>query len=534
MGWGEAMRVVGPVLLAVLALAWGGAAVARPPGDIAVVAATIDDVASLDPAEAYELTGIEVVANLYDRLLLPDPADPQTPAPAAAETVAISEDGRTFTFRLRPGLTFASGNPVTAEDAAWSLRRVLALNKGPAALLKALGIGAETAHERIRATDDRTLAIETGRALAPGFVLATLATWAGAILDRREVLAHARGDDLGNGWLRRASAGSGAFRLTLWRPNEAIVLDRVDTFREGPAAMRRVVLRHVPEPATQRLMLEKGDVDIARGLGPDDLAALRANPALTVTQVLRPTVYYLGLNQRNRHLARPQVRQALRHLIDAQGIADNILKGTRVVHQSFLARGMPGALADAPLGYDPARAKALLAEAGLAEGFAVTMDAHSAAPTADIAQAIQASFAAVGIQVSILPGDGRQTLTRYRARLHDIYIGEWGADILDPHGNAEAFAANPDNADAAADKTLAWRNAWETPITTRLVALALAEPDPARRLARYAELQRMVRADSPFIVLFQDAQPVAMRAGVTFALGPTADSTSYRRIGKPR
>src|SRR3546814_16501728 len=80
-----------------------------------------------------------------------------------------------------------------------------------------------------------------------------------------------------------------------------------------------------------------------------------------------------------------------------------------------------------------------------------------------MAQSIQATFAQAGIELEIIPGDGSQTLTKYRARNHDIYIGRWGPDYQDPHTNADTFARNPDNSDDAKYKPLAWRHAWDIP-----------------------------------------------------------------------
>src|SRR3546814_5822616 len=84
-----------------------------------------------------------------------------------------------------------------------------------------------------------------------------------------------------------------------------------------------------------------------------------------------------------------------------------------------------------------------------------------------MAQSIQATFAQAGIELEIIPGDGSQTLTKYRARNHDIYIGRWGPDYQDPHTNADTFARNPDNSDDAKSKPLAWRNAWDIPEMTK-------------------------------------------------------------------
>ena len=110
------------------------------------------------------------------------------------------------------------------------------------------------------------------------------------------------------------------------------------------------------------------------------------------------------------------------------------------------------------------------------------MDTINTSPVIDIAQAIQATFAEGGVQLEIRPGDNKQTLTKYRARNHDIYIGRWGPDYQDPHTNADTFASNPDNRDEARlTGKLAWRNAWDIPEMTAKTAAAVLERDAAKR-----------------------------------------------------
>ena len=107
--------------------------------DTLVIAKNIDDIISLDPAEAYELSGVEVIDNLYDRIMRFEPKDINTLAPGVAESYAVSDDGKTITFKIRAGQKFASGNPITAADAAFSLQRVVKLDKTPAFLIQQLG-----------------------------------------------------------------------------------------------------------------------------------------------------------------------------------------------------------------------------------------------------------------------------------------------------------------------------------------------------------------------------------------------------------
>ena len=113
------------------------------------------------------------------------------------------------------------------------------------------------------------------------------------------------------------------------------------------------------------------------------------------------------------------------------------MKNLGEVHQAFLPKGFLGAVNDNPYKLDVAKAKELLAKAGLPDGFSVTMDVRNTpADHRHRARPSSRRMAQAGIKIEIIPGDGKQTLTKYRARQHDIYIGVWGPDYQDPHTNA--------------------------------------------------------------------------------------------------
>ncbi len=107
---------------------------------------------------------------------------------------------------------------------------------------------------------------------------------------------------------------------------------------------------------------------------------------------------------------------------------------------------------------------------------------------------------------SCIPGDNKQTLTKYRARQHDIYIGQWGPDYQDPHTNAETFAVQPRQPDDARRRPLAWRNAWDIPEMTKETQAAVLERDAAKRAAIYEEIQREHQKISPFVIIFQQIE----------------------------
>jgi len=318
-----------------------------------------------------------------------------------------------------------------------------------------------------------------------------------------------------------------------WRANEVVVLERNPNYWGPAPAMARAIYRHIPEPATERLLLEKGDIDVARRLGPEEIKAVSANPDVKIEKGVKGTIYYLGLNQKNQYLSKPEVRQALKYLVDYQTIADTILNGTVVVHQAFLPLGFLGALKDNPFSLNVEKAKALLKKAGLENGFHITMDTRNTADITGIAEAIQQTFAKAGITLELIPGDGKQTLTKYRARNHDIYIGRWGPDYQDPNTNADTFARNVDNSDNAKAKPLAWRNAWDIPEMSKNVEAAVLERDPAKRAQMYLDLQKEGQETSPFVIMFQEIEVAALRKNVDgFVIGPSFDSNVFAGVTK--
>ena len=503
---------------------------AATPKDTLVVALAFDDIISLDPAEAFEISAGEMMGNGYDRLLRYDVNDPSKLLPDLAKGWSVSADGRTYSFELKPGLKFASGNPLTAEDVVFSLSRAVLLDKTPAFILTQFGLSKDNVKDKLKQTGPLTLTLETDKPYAPTLVYNCLTANVASVVDKKLVLSkEAVKDgvgDLGYAWLKTNYAGSGPLKIREWRANEIVALERNDNYWGVKSKPARVIYRHIKESATQRLLLEKGDADIARNLTPQDLDALAANKDVKTTATPKGTVYYFGLNQKNSNLAKPEVREAFKWLVDYDAIGKTLINNIGVVHQNFLPLGLLGASKDKPYKLDVAKAKALLAKAGLPNGFKVTIDMRTVQPVQGITEAVQQTLKLAGIEMEILPGDGKQTLTKYRARTHDIYVGQWAADYWDPHTNADTFARNPNNADDAKTKPLAWRNAWDIPELTKKADAAALERDGAKRARMYQEMQAEFRASSPFVMLYQQTEVAAYRANVEgLKIGPTSDST---------
>jgi peptide/nickel transport system substrate-binding protein len=527
-------RLLGVAAACALAVGYGSsAALAATPKDTLVVVTQMDDIITMDPGEAFEISAGEIMGNAYDRLVRYDVNDPSKLVADVATKWSVSADGKTYSFELRPGVKFASGNALTAEDVVYSLQRAVLLDKTPAFILTQFGFSKDNVKDKIKQTGPLTLTIETDKAYAPTFVYNCLTANVASIVDKKLLLTKESGGDMAYGWLKTNYAGSGPLKLREWRANEIVVLERNDNYYGDKSKPARVIYQHIKEAATQRLLLEKGDADIARNLQPQDLAAIASNKDIKTTSTPKGTVWYFSLNQKNPNLAKPEVREAFKWLVDYAAIGDTMIKNIGIVHQNFLPVGLLGASTENPYKLDVNKAKALLAKAGLPNGFKVTMDMRTTQPIQGITEAFQQTAKRAGIDIEILPGDGKQTLTKYRARTHDIYIGAWGADYWDPHTNADTFSRNPDNTDAAKSKPLAWRNAWDIPELTKQADAAVLERDGTKRRTMYDKMQADFRKDSPFVMLGQQIETAAYRSNLQgLQIGSTSDSTYMFKVIK--
>ncbi|MFV0300607.1 MAG: ABC transporter substrate-binding protein [Paracoccus sp. (in: a-proteobacteria)] len=521
-------------LLLASALAVAPAAWAETPADVLVVAHTIDDIISLDPAQNFEFSGQDVGINIYDRLVDFDPLDLDKGfQPSLAESWEVSEDGLSITFTMREGVKFHSGNPVRAEDAAWSLQRAVKLDKTPAFILTQFGFTADNVEQNIVAEGNK-LTLTLDKPYAPSFVLNCLTASIASVVDKELAMSHVEGEDLGNAWLSNNDAGSGAYVLAGWTPNEAVQLTAFADYFQGAPKMARVIVKNVQESSAQRLQLEAGDIDVARNLTPTDAEAVAGGEGMSIKDEPRGRILYLGLNQKDPVLSDPKVVEAIKHLVDYDGITGSFLKGMFKTHQAFLPEGYLGALNDNPWTYDVEKAKALIDEAGMS-GKTISTTVRDLREYVDVAQALQGSFAEAGLTLELTQLTGAQSLDAYRARQVPIYIGEWGPDYSDPNTNAATFAYNPDNSDEAkATGLLAWRNAYAVPdAMNEATVAATLEQDGDTRAQMYIDIQKQYQAEAPIVPLFQRIEQIGLRDGVAnWNSGGAVTSVIYRAVTK--
>lgn len=507
-------------------------ALAASPPNMLVIGTNLTGIRTLDPADNNARTVSELISNLYDNLVQLAPDDLQKLQPMLATKWTVSPDGKLITMTLRSDAVFQSGNPLTAEDAAWSIQRVIKRGQVGSTDIALWGFTPENVEKLVRAKDAQTLEIELPIPVNSDLVLYSLAGSSIGIIDKKTALSHEANGDFGSAWLAANSAGSGPFALSQWRPNDIAVFDAQKKYWGGAPAMARVVARHIPESGNLRLQLQAGDVDVGQYVASGDLDALSKDGKMVIDSVPGLGFYYIALNQKDPDLQKPLVREAFQHAFDWKAIAGNIMRYTGFPWQSVVPRGMIGAPSDSTgrYDYDPAKAKALLAQAGYPNGLSKTLNPSGAA-TLPFTEALQASARAAGFNLNLVPGEYTPA---FRERKYEVLLGNSGARLPDPFAVATQYAYNPDNRDEARlGSYYLWRTAMQVPELNTLVDQSMKERDAGKRTEIFKKIDETYKSmNPPLIVFFQRTDPYVMRANVKGYHGHTTWSTRWHHVTK--
>lgn len=493
---------------------------AKTPKDTLVMAWSLAIYRTLDPADIGEAFVDEVMNNVCDPAIVLDYDDPSKLVPGIAESWSVTDDARTYTFKIRPGLKFpTSGNPVRAQDLAWSMQRIVLGKFNSSANLTEWGYTPENIETLIQATDDSTLVLKTTQPFAPGLFLAQVMTGRVAFtLDKKEVEKHVKENDYGNNWLQSRSACIGPYKVKTWKANDVFIMERnggENDYWRHPVSIKRVVIRHVPESGSERLLLEKGDIDIARLVSSADLSAIVKHPDLANLSSAEYSYWYIGLCQCDPDLQDVRVRQAFKYLLDYQKMEDTAMKNVGVWRQSAVPAGSFGAIPREEEYYklDLDKAKALMTEAGFPDGFKKTLIIDSQFPFPLIAQHVAENASKIGIELEIQQMAPAQLYGKFRGRDFESGIFRWSTNVADANGMLSRHAYNPDNSKEA-NLTMfpAWRTGWDTKSLglNDLVDQGKLERDVDKRLAIYKEIQEIQLRESPFAYYFQGVRNVAI------------------------
>lgn len=481
---------------------------AATPADSLVMAWNIDAISTWDPAQIGEVVTSEIYSNTCDTLVDFRVNDETQLDPSLAKSWDVSADRKTLTFHLQDNLKFADGSPATAGDLAWSMQRVVKLGYGNAAAIKEYGFTKENVDSRITAPDDKTLILAFDKAYPTRLVLqAIAANNVSSLLNRKVVEKQAVDGDLGHQYLSTHTACVGPYQLVRWNAGEGVVLQATPDYWGKAPALKRILIRHVAETGTQRLLVTQGDVDIARDLSADDLKTLDESGKVSVVKVLKPQLFFWTFNNEDPIFKNEKVRLAMRYLIDYDGLAKSVMPYLGVPRASFVQNGAFGALdakAGQPFHLDLAKARQLLTEAGYPDGFSASVLFGTLPHSAPIAQSIQQNAAKVGVKLNLERMANAQLFSRARGREFQSAMMAWQTSVPDAYGNASRLVFNPDNRkEARATQYPSWRAAYYDPQMNQKVEAALLEPDDARRSAMYADLQKEQMEKGPMAIMFQ-------------------------------
>ncbi|HKC91966.1 MAG TPA: ABC transporter substrate-binding protein, partial [Candidatus Limnocylindria bacterium] len=376
------------------------------------------DLISLDPAVLYEFSAVFATHNVYETLVKFEGTDLSTIKPGLATSWDIKDTGSTndITFKLKSGQKFASGNALTADDVVYSVQRAIKLNKSPAFLFTDIaGLKADS----VKATDPTTVVFSLPKTASASAFLTILTFTIGGVVDSKEVKSKESGGDSGSAYLLDHSAGSGPFMVDHWTKNTEVLLKANPNYGGTKPTLSGVLFKQVSEPTNQQFALDKGDIDIANNLGPEQIAALQGKSGVMTTTADSLQLVYVGMNVTVKPLDDVKVREALRTAVDYDGIVKDLLKGNGKKVQSIVPKGLAGHNEATPFQADVNKAKSLLQEAGQTsptfEFLVPTGPAPGGVAFGDLAAKLKSDWAKIGVTVNIKQTTTADLLGTYRA-----------------------------------------------------------------------------------------------------------------------
>jgi len=480
------------LLLVGLVVVIGASAFAN--GDDVLTFGVTAEAETLDPHISMDNNTWRAIYYCYDRLVEYKGATTEL-LPGLATTWNVSEDGLSYTFHLREGVEFIDGTPFDAEAVRFSFERLFAIGKGP--------VGTFGFINSVDIVDEYVIRFTLKAPFAPA--LSAFATDQGCIVSPG-VMAHEVGGDYGQDWLAGHTAGTGPFYASEWAHGLRMVLARNDNYWRGSAKLAKVILKYIPEPEDLRMLLEKGEIDIAEKLTVDQIKMLKGEPGIRVFEAPSFACHYVYLNCQRPYLNDVRVRQAISYAIDYQGILDYLWQGTAVQMEGPVPIGFAEHIQVYQYSQNLDRARALLEEAGYGNGFTLKLMHSPTIPEwRPMALVIQENLAEIGITVEI----ESYAWATLRAKLDqgdfDMSHGYWTPDYAD----ADMFTWYwffSENWGLPGNR--AW---YKNPIMDDLVTEERLEVDPARRMELFRGIQWLGTSDAPYLYLLQTNYQLPMR-----------------------
>ena len=452
------------------------------------------DSTSLDPSRVTEGETFKVTINLYETLLNFEEQD-TTVAPGLAKEWKTSEDGLTYTFTLQEGVKFHDGTDFNAEAVVKNFERWASGDeeKFPYYNTMFVGDGDEgDVIESVTAEGDHTVIIKLTRPQAP--FLKNIAMDMFAIASPT---AFEKGDDE----FERNPVGTGPFQFVEWKPNETITIQKFDEYwQEGLPKLSKVIFRSIPDNSARLNALLAGDIDLADGINPSDGAAIEGNEELQLFERPSMNIGYLGMTVTRPPFDKKEVRQAINYAIDKQAIVDSFFEGRAEIAKNPMPPSISGYNDEIEgYAYDPEKAKELLAEAGLADGFEMDLWAMPVPRPympdgGKVAEVIQKNLSDVGITAKIVSHEWGTYLDLASKGDADAFMLGWTGD----NGDADNFLyALLDEDNIGSNNYTYYKN---NELHDILIE-AQTEIDEEKRNELYKQAQVIIHEEAPWVPL---------------------------------
>jgi peptide/nickel transport system substrate-binding protein len=474
---------------------------------------------SMDPHFATTGQNQQLAAILYDRLVHID-ADGAF-APGLATDWEVSDDQLTWTFTLRDGVTFHDGSPFTAADAVFTFARIPEVPNSPAPFTQRLA-----AIESAEAEDDLTLVIRTA-APAPN-LLTDLST----IYIVSESVGEAESADFDRG---TAAHGTGPYRQVSYTPGERLVVARNDDYWGEVPDFEEVTIRFLDNAASRVASLQAGEVEFIDAVPPNDLDRLREIAGVEVIAAPSARMVYMGLDQledttvmidpeAGNPFLDPRVREALSLAINRDAIIERIQFSSGAPANQFAPEGIFGHNPDiAEPAYDPDRARELLAEAGLADGWSMTIHGPSGryVNDTDVLLAVGQMWSQLGLDVEVETVPANVYFDRATAREFSAFMVAFGITT-----GESSLALR--NVLGTYDEDRGWgsnnRFRYSNPDFDAALDEALTAFELEDREAALQEAARIAAEDFALIPLYWEGNNWAVRGEVSFTPSPDGRS----------
>ncbi len=454
---------------------------------------------SLDPAIGWDGNSMPLQKLLFRGLLDFDASGTQL-VPDQASDWNISPDGKTYTFHLKPGVRFANGREVEAEDYVFSLERILDPKTGSAGLSYFLDIaGAKEFTEQkathvtgLRAPDPRTLVIEL---VKPAFTFRYVLAMVFASPLPREVVRQYGAD------FQYHMVGSGPYRMTEWRRDVRLRFERNPHYAGTDGWVNAIEIMFGGDDSLRVMMVERGEIDRTRA---DAVSALRfgRDPRLRswLHRGISANTGYLFLNTEMKPFGDRRVRQAMNYAIDKRRLM-KLAGGLAVAADGIVPPSMPWTNPGLPsYEYSPEKARALLREAGLPNGFKTGLwFINTVMIDKRMAEGVQQDLRAVGIEVELKGISASAFEVKAGSRAGKVACGiyNWSQDYPDPSSFLDVLF----NGDRITDQDCNNMAFYSNPEVNRRLALAGESLDPEERLRLYREIESLVMQDAPWVPL---------------------------------